>query len=82
MKLKGNSLVIPDEQTLRRHFEKNKCYTGAKPPNCYEVERELIRSQNALRAAAVVDNELGKRDRLNYKSHRLQHIVERLHHDV
>ena len=61
VKLKGNSLVIPDEQTLRRHFEKNKCYTGPTPPNCYEVERELIRSQNALRAAAVVDNELGKR---------------------
>jgi len=60
VKLKGNSLVIPDEQTLRRHFKKNKCYTGPTPPNCYEVERELIRSQNAIRAAAVADNELGK----------------------
>ena len=61
VKLKGNSLVIPDEQSLRRHFKKNKCYTGPTPPNCYEVERELIRSQKAVRAAAVADNELGKR---------------------
>ena len=61
VKSTGNSLLIPDEQTLRRHFANYKCYTGPNPPNCYELERELIRSQNALRAAAEVNNDLGKR---------------------
>lgn len=60
IKKKGNSLYPPDEQTLRRHFKDNHCYTGPNPPNCYAVERELIRSQSAIQLAAKSNSDLAR----------------------
>ena len=61
VKTKGNSLYPPDQKTLRRHFKQHRCYTGPNPPNCYAVERELIRSQKGIQSAAKSNSQLAKR---------------------
>ena len=57
---KGNNLYPPDEKTCRRHLESNNCYDGTKVPNCYDVERELILSQNAIHTAAKSNEQIAR----------------------
>jgi hypothetical protein len=60
VKKKGNGLFIPDSETIRRHFKSCRCYNGAKPPNAVNTERELIRSQDAIQAAAKNNHQIAE----------------------
>ena len=51
VKQKGNLLDVPDAKTIRSHIKRYGCYTGGKPPNAVNIERELITSQDAIHSA-------------------------------
>ena len=59
MKKRGNILLyVPDEKTIREHIKKCGCYNGAKPPDAVELERELIRSQDAIHSVAKSNRQI------------------------
>ena len=58
MKKRGNILYVPDEKTIREHIKKCGCYNGAQPPDAVELERELIRSQDAIHAVAKSNRQI------------------------
>ena len=63
VKKTGNSLYPPDRKTIGRHFADYGCYIGDTPNTC-AVERELIRSQEAIQESAKVDHRIA-REKIN-----------------
>ena len=78
VKKKGNILYVPDEKTIREHIKSCAgCNIGDKPPpDAVDIERDLIRSQDAIHAAAKSNPQIAQQkiahifsSGITYKAH-------------